>query len=210
MSASSIFKKQRIATLVWLGFSLLIVLGLATSLFLLLQLRRTAHQGEVLEAATLNVRASVRSLHAHYIYPELIRALLSPQPDVKLEKYRARKLESDQSTGELLRVVLASTSREELRRVPRELQKHDKEVTVPLEEEVLALARTDLTAAREMCLTRYMAAQDKNVELAVKAKQIAVEEIAVMADRSHADWPRGEPGFGALSEASNKANPLGR
>ena len=190
MNALRIFKKPRIATLVWLGFSLLIVLGLATSLFLLLQLRRTLHQGETLEAATLNVRAAVRSLHAHYMDPGLIRALLSPQPDVKVEEYRARKLESDKRTDELLRTALASTGKEELRRVLLELQKHDKEVADPIEEEVLALARTDLVAAREICLTRFLAAQDKNVELAVNAKTLAVEEIAVMADRAHEEAER--------------------
>jgi PAS domain S-box-containing protein len=185
MNAFGIFKKQRIATLVWSGFSLLIVLGLATSLFLLLQLRRTLHQGEALEAATLNVRAAVRSLHAHYMDPGLIRALLSPQPAVKVEEYRARSFESSERTDELLRLALASTGSEALRRVLRELEKHDNEVTDPIEEEVLALARTDLAAAREMCLTRYLPAQDKNVELAVEAKTLAVQEIAVMADRAH-------------------------
>jgi PAS domain S-box-containing protein len=190
MMPLGIFRKQRVATLVWAGFALLIVLGLATSLFLLLQLRRTLHQGEALEAATLNVRAAVRSLHAHYMDPGLIRALLSPRPGVEVEEYRARKLESDERTDELLRTALASTGKEELRRVLRELQKHDNEVADPIEEEVLALARTDLVAAREMCLTRFLAAQDKNVELAVKAKTLAVEEIAVMADRAHEEAKR--------------------
>jgi PAS domain S-box-containing protein len=190
MSVLGILKKQRVATLVWAGFSLLIVLGLATRLFLLLQLRRALHQGEALEAATLNVRAAVRSLHAHYMDPWLIRALLSPQPEVKVEEYRARKLDSDARTDELLRTALASTANEELRRVLRELQKHDKEVADPIEEEVLVLARTDLVAAREMCLTRFLPAQDKNVELAVKAKTLAVEEIAVMANRAHEEAER--------------------
>ncbi|MEA3212319.1 MAG: hypothetical protein QOE70_5376, partial [Chthoniobacter sp.] len=184
--APGIFKKQRIPTLVSWGFGLLIVLGLATSLFLLVKFRSTVHEGEVLETATLNVRASVRGLRADYIDQELNLVLLTARPGLKVEEQRVEKLESDRRAHERLRLALTSTRSEELRRVLRELQEHDEGVAGPLEEEVLALARTDLAAAREMCLTRYLPAQGRNIELMKEALRLATKEVAVLADRSRA------------------------
>ena len=54
--------RKRIPTLASAGFGLLIVLGLAASLFLVRELQQTVEQGRALDAGSLNLRASVRSL----------------------------------------------------------------------------------------------------------------------------------------------------
>jgi two-component system sensor histidine kinase/response regulator len=182
--------KKRIPTLVWMGFSLLIVLGLATSLFLVFQLSRTVRDGEAIQAAALNVRATVRELHARFSDQQLNRALLGSQAVETLNEYRASQRESDRRIEDLLNTALASTHSVELQRLLRELQRHDREVANPIEEDVLALARTDLAAAREMCLTRYLPAYDKNLALAIEAKRLAIEEVAVMSANSRAEAAR--------------------
>jgi PAS domain S-box-containing protein len=186
------FLKRRVSALLWWGFGLLLVLGFATSLFLLLQLRRTVREGKAIEAATSDVRDALRGPRAEYIDQELNRLLLSPKPTGKIAEERMEKRGSDERAGPLLRMAVASTHSEELRHVLRQLKWHDVQDTDPIEEAILTLVPTDLAAAREMWLGRYLPSQEKNRELVEKAQQIAVEEIAGMTRRSHDEEERAE------------------
>ena len=191
MKPPGIFKK-RIPALVWSGIALLLVLGLATSLFLLLRLRSTIRESEAFAAATEQVRAAVRDLYADYIDQELNRVLLSPQAGAEMAEPHARMRASDDHGSRLLRRALAATHSEALRRVLTELQEHDRAVASPLAEEVVALARTDLVAARALYLTRYLPAQARNLELVKDAKRLAAEEVAALATRSQAEAARAQ------------------
>jgi len=184
--------KKRIPALVCSGFALLLVLGLATSLFLLLRLRSTIRESEAFAAATSQVRAAVRDLYADSIDQELNRVLLSPQAGAEITKQKARMRASDDHEGRLLRMALSSTHSEPLRRVLTELQDHDRAVATPRAEDVLALARKDLVAARALYLTRYLPAQARNLELVKEAKGLATEEVAALAARSQAEAERAQ------------------
>jgi hypothetical protein len=160
-----VLRKHRIAKLVWVGFSFLLLLGFLTSLFLIFQLRRTVHEQEAIEAVSTTVRDSVRALRAEYIDQQLARVLSKTESSGEIDEENARKHASDERANRLLEFALRSTQSKELRRVLSELQEHNGQVTAVLEEEVLKLARTDLAAARELYSTRYLPAQDKNLEL---------------------------------------------
>jgi PAS domain S-box-containing protein len=187
MNSPDIFQRKRVLAQVWLGFSLVLFFGLATSLFLLFELHRTEAEGEMIETMTHNVRQSVRKLHAEYGQEDLSRALLSTELPGQFGKESSGMLESDQRAKRLVHLALASTRSEALRRVLRELQQHDEEVTDAIETEVLELARTDLGAAREMYRSRYLAAQDKNIELVEEAQRLANEEVDSMIRQSHVE-----------------------
>jgi two-component system, sensor histidine kinase and response regulator len=186
MNALRIFRKRRIARLVWSGFALLIFLALVTNLFLLFQLRRAVREGEAIELVSSTMHASMVALRTEYVDQEMNRILLSAEPSVKADEHRAKKLDSDERAAKEVGLAVASTGSAELRRVLLELQEHDEEVTDPIENEVLDLTHTDVTAARTVYVTRYLPAQDKNFELMEEAQRLSNEEVAAMSDRSHA------------------------
>ncbi|HEX8899184.1 MAG TPA: response regulator [Chthoniobacterales bacterium] len=190
MKISCAFKKPRIPTLVWAGFGFLLLLGLLTSLFLISQLRRTVDEEKAIEALAASIGDSVRALRGEYIAEELDRIISKPHSSAEINEARARNLESDKRADRFLEMALASTGSEELRRVLEELREHDEKVTDPLKEQVLEAAATDIAAAREIYLSRYLTAQDRNLELVEEAQRIGSAEVSELTNQSHAKTTR--------------------
>jgi len=184
------FLRKRIPTLASAGFGLLIVLGLAASLFLVRELQQTVEQGRALDAGSLNLRASVRSLRADFLEmgEAVSRRLLDPAAGGLAEE----KARIDAQETEHLGRALAATSGEGLRRVLLTLQAHDRDVTDPLETRVLELAGTDPAGARELYLARYLPAQRENKLLVDEALRLATAEIAGLSKQWGADTSRSQ------------------
>ena len=184
--------KKRIPILVAAGFSLLLVLGLATSLFLLHKLESLMGEAREIDVATVNLRAAVRELRSTYLEmgQDVGIRLLDSGTDFATQY--ARKLKFDEDADRLLALALRSTRSTDLRRVLLALQTHDHEVTNPLEEQVLKATNKDLAAATALYLTRYLPAQRKSTRLADLALRLAVDEVAGMHAQSEAKAARAE------------------
>ena len=170
--------KKRIPALVSLGFGLLLVFGVATSVFLLLELFAAVKGAKAIDVAGLNLRASVRSLRASYleIGQEVSTAVL--EATAASPERNQRKLEVEASADKLLRQVIAATRSEALRRTLLALQTQDENQTDPIENEILRIAPLDPAAARQLYLTRYLPAQTENMRLVDNALTLAVAEVS--------------------------------
>jgi hypothetical protein len=119
---------KRIPLLVSVGFGLLIVLGLCTSLFLNFTLQRRIEKSKEVKELTTKVRGNVRDLRVDYMQmgKEVSALLLDPVPGVEFEK-RSRRSEQASADGDAhIAAALAGTRSEELKKVLRNLIEQDK------------------------------------------------------------------------------------
>ncbi|MGI9086445.1 MAG: PAS domain S-box protein [Chthoniobacterales bacterium] len=183
--------KKRIPTLVALAFALLLLLGVATSLFLLFELSNAVKNAKAIDTGGLNLRASVRSLRAHYLEKgrDLSTQLLNPSaisdPDEQM-------LQADRAADESLVRALTSAHSKPLRETLLALKAHDQTVCDPLEGEVSRAAKTDLARAKEIYLTGYLPAQKENIRLVDVALELASAEITDLRAHSEAEAARAE------------------
>lgn len=106
--------KKRIPALVSLGFGLLLVLGLTTSSFLLLELFSEVKGAGAIDQAGFNLRSPVRSLCATYLEmgQEVSTTLIDPSLD---EEAGERRLRAKANADKVLNQILAATRSEPLR-----------------------------------------------------------------------------------------------
>ncbi|MEY2601358.1 MAG: hypothetical protein QOJ36_677, partial [Verrucomicrobiota bacterium] len=93
---------KRIPTLVSIGFSLLIVLGLGTSLFLSVTLQRRIETSKAVKQLILKVRGNIRDLRVDYLQmgEEVAALLLDPTPVANFEK-RSRTMDQADAKGDV-------------------------------------------------------------------------------------------------------------
>ena len=147
-------KKKRIPPLVAVGFALLILLGLATSLFMLRELKNFVVDAQAIDTTAFNLRASVRSVRADHLEMGQLLATRLLEPGSDFTTSAGGKQQLDEHADQLLARAIASSTSAELGGLLRSVQAQDHEVTNPLEDQVLKLAGTDSDAGRAAFLTR--------------------------------------------------------
>jgi len=168
---------RRISALVATGFAVLIGLGALTSVFLITALDETILRSQKSHSSALELRAAVRSLRADYLEmgDALSRLMLDP---TDREHAPAIKWHADAGAAQHLASAAAATQRADLAQVLAVLREHDRTVTDPLENELVLLAPTNPTRARELYLTQYVPARAHNMELVDTALRMASDEVS--------------------------------
>ena len=182
--------KKHIPTLASVGFGMLIILGLAASLFLVGELHRAVDQGRALAANGLNLRASVRSLRANFLESSQVvsQRLLDPT----FAGAGAAKAKLDAEAKVLTQRALASTGSADLQGLLQTTRAHTEGVTNQLQERVLALADTDLAQAKELYVTEYLPAHTEDMRLVGAALTLASTEVAAMSAQWTTDSGRSQ------------------
>ena len=175
---------KRIPTLVSIGFGLLIVLGLGTSLFLNFTLQRRIEDSKDAEHG-----ATVRDLRADYMQmgEEVAGLVLDSTPGANFEERSRRKKQADANADQHVAAAIAATRSEQLKRTLRKLIAHDHKVTNPLEDEVLLLATTDVEKARELYREKYLPAERENMAVIDDALRLAFAEVNALDTKADAD-----------------------
>lgn len=170
---------QRISQLVAIGFTILIVWGLATNVFLTWHVHQTLTKAQHIEATAIEARAATRSLRADYLEraSTIGAALLDPSLQSKLPQFLLQKQKSDQIITAHLKKASEHTRNKELLLLLKQLKAHDDNIAEPLELQLLRLAKADVRKAREFYVTRYFPTQQENIRLAGVALKVAIQDV---------------------------------
>ncbi|MEO5596856.1 MAG: PAS domain S-box protein [Lysobacteraceae bacterium] len=185
---------KRISGLVVLGFSVLLLLGLGTNVFLQQSLKHRGDEARSLSRLFTNVRASVRDAKSDYLLMgrEVAGMLLDPTPGLHLEEALGRKKKADAASQVSVGKAIAATKSVELRTVLRQLQKHDDEVTDPMEDRIMQMASIDNDQAQALYRDEYVNAQQVNLDLLERSLQLARNEVQALQDASDAETTRAQ------------------
>lgn len=170
---------KRVSALVLLGFSMLLLMGLGTSLFLLKTLQRRVDEGPALSAMIDQVRGSIREAKVQYLLMGHIttKLLLAPNPEGDFDEAMRLTKQADIAAGAQIAGALKSTRSADLTKILRQLQEHKLASTAALGDQILRLAPQDGSRARDLYLSRYVAAQEHNLALLQQALTLAQSEI---------------------------------
>ena len=177
LGITSVYK--RISTLVVIGFSLLLALGLCTSLFLHQKLQQRVEDAAAVALLTNQTRVSVRRVEMAnmQVAQEIANLLLDPFPDRAHDVKWRRMNEASENAASYLAIALGATHNARLKETLRQLADYDHQVTQPLGESVFRLATTDFAAAQKSYLQSYLPAQEENMALINKALSLSSDEL---------------------------------
>jgi PAS domain S-box-containing protein len=184
---------KRIPTLVSIGFSLLVVLGLGTSLFLKLTLQRKIEKSKAFEELVTKVRRNIRDLQVDYLQmgEEVAALLLDPTPGANFEKRSRTKDQLGANDDEHVAVALASTQSKELKATLRKLIAQDKVADASVDE-VFLLAATDVQKASEVYREKYLPARGELMASLDQALRLSFAETDSLDAVADADSQRAE------------------
>ena len=170
---------KRISQLVAIGFAILIVLGLATNVFLTWAVQQTLNEARHIEATAIEARAATRSLRADYLErgSALGAALLDPALQSKLPEFLARKRKSDDIITTHLKKASKHTQNKKLLLLLKQLKAHDDDISGALELQLFRLATVDVSKAREFYVSRYLPSQQENIRLSEAALSLATQDV---------------------------------
>lgn len=170
---------KRISTLVVIGFSLLITLGLGTGLFLYITLQQRVDDAAT-ETVLLNeTRVRIRDAQVVYMSSSqhVAELLLKPPLGGTFDQKGWREQNGLENASVNIGIAIAATQSTELRNTLRRVIDHHREVILPLRDEILWLVTTDLDAAKISYWQKYLPAQKENMMLINKAIHLSSSEL---------------------------------
>jgi PAS domain S-box-containing protein len=184
---------KRIPTLVSIGFGLLIVLGLGTSLFLNGTLQHRIEEAKTVEHLITKVRGNIRDLRTDYMQmgAEVAALLLDPAPADNYEK-RLRTMNQANAKGdEHAAVALAATRSKELQATLLKLIAHDKIADV-WQDRVFLLALSDGRKASEIYREKYLPLRRETLAIIDQALRLSFAETNSLNAEADNDSRRAE------------------
>ena len=176
-----------ISTLVVIGFSVLLALGLGTSFFLYQKLQQRVNDATA-ETLLLNqTRVRVREAQVDYMTmaQQVTDLLLDPAPGAAFDEKKKRKQQARENAAAHIGTALAATQNMELRETLRRLIEHNRQAILPLEDEILWLATTDLDAAKNIYWRKYLPAQTENMALVNEAIRLSSDELSSFNEKAN-------------------------
>ena len=178
---------KRISTLVVIGFSVLLALGLGTSFFLYQKLQQRVNDATA-ETLLLNqTRVRVREAQVAYMTmaQQVTDLLLDPAPGAAFDEKKKRKQQARENAAAHIGTALAATQNMELRETLRRLIEHNRQAILPLGDEILWLATTDLDAAKDIYWRKYLPAQTENMALVNEAIRLSSDELSNFNEKAN-------------------------
>lgn len=178
---------KRISTLVVIGFSMLLALGLSTDLFLYQKLEQRVEDASAQTLLSNQTRVRVRDAQVAYMLmaQQFTDLLLDPaSADIFGEK-RWREQGARENAAEQIAAALTATQNTELKKTLRELIEHSHRVMSPLEDEIWRLATTDLNSAQKSYWYKYRPAQAENMALVDKAIHLSSNELSDFNEKAN-------------------------
>ncbi|MEP6605589.1 MAG: hypothetical protein ABJA60_05680, partial [Nitrosospira sp.] len=177
---------KRISTLVVIGFSVLLALSLGTDLFLYqkLQQRMDAATAETL---LLNrTRVPLRDAQIDYMMSaqQVSDLLLDPTMGAVFDEKKWRRQQTRENAAARIGRALAATQSMELKDMLGKLVEHNRQVILPLGDEIFGLAITDLDAAKNIYWRQYLPAQAENMALVNKAIRLSSDELSSFNEKA--------------------------
>lgn len=178
---------KRISMLVVIGFSFLLALGLGTSLFLSQKLQQRVDAAIAETLLQNQTRVSMRDAQVAYmLMVQLVgELLLDPAPGDAFEEKRWREQNARENATARIETALVATQNLELKRMLRKLMNHHHQVTLPLGDEVLWLATTDLDSAQQSYWHKYRPAQEEDMALIHEAIRLSSDELSGFSTKSN-------------------------
>jgi diguanylate cyclase (GGDEF)-like protein len=182
---------QRISTLVVIGFSVLLALGLGTSFFLYQTLQQRVDEAAV-ETLLLNqTRVRVREAQVDFLMmaQQVSDILLDPAPDAPSDGENGRMQQAHEALEDATmhtRVALAASHNAELKKTLQKLIDHARQVVLPLGDKILWLATIDLNRAKTIYGREYLPAQAENMALVNEAIRLSSEELRSFSENANA------------------------
>ncbi len=172
-------RNKQISMLVYIGFCILLILGLGTSLFLNSTLQRRVEDAKSLELLSRKTRGAVYEVRLDYLImgQEVSSMLLDSRPGSAFQEKWDRKKIADQQADTNLLAAMVATQSPQLRSMLSRIMVHDREITDVLEDQILRLAIADFSAARDSYVNDYLPAQQQNLELVSQALSLANAEV---------------------------------
>ncbi|SNS18069.1 PAS domain S-box-containing protein [Noviherbaspirillum humi] len=172
---------KRISRLVTIGFALMLLLGIAGSVFLGYQLQLGKEYAKHNRFLVQKVGVPLyRARHEFMVRgQEVAAALIVPLADVRHQARRDQMRQAGERARAYLHAALASAPTDAIRDRIHILMLHDQQVTMPLAEEILAAGSSNADRARGTYDQRYLDAQRRSLEL----MDAALEPVSREADR---------------------------
>ncbi len=177
---------KRIVTLVVIGFSFLLALGLGTSLFLYQKLQQRVDAATAEALLENQTHMPMREAQvAHMLMVQLVADLLLDRATGDaFEAKRGQEQKAREDATRRIGTAFAATQNLELKKLLRKLMRHHHQVTLPLGDEVLLLAPVDAGAAEKSYWYKYLPAQEEDMALIKEALRLSAEELSSFTKKS--------------------------
>src|SRR6185369_17436637 len=144
-------------TLIAVGFIAILFLSIGICLFLMEELDRSLRESEQTLTLIHDLRSMTRRLVSNYLYQaDAVGGVLLEGNPVS---YRRQLAYSDSIAESHLELALASTQREDLRMLLRQIRVFDRTVTDSLENRIVAMAASNESEARKIFMGEYRVAR---------------------------------------------------
>jgi two-component system sensor histidine kinase/response regulator len=170
---------KRISTLVVIGFSVLLSLGLGTDIFLYQKLQQRVEDAASQTLLLNQTRVRVRDAQVGYLQmaQQVADLLLDPAPGAAFDEKKRQRQQACENAAAHIGAAFAATQNLELKKTLRELMDHHRRVILPLGDEILLLATTHNNAAKDIYWRKYLPAHAENLALIDEAIRLSSDEL---------------------------------
>ena len=176
---------KNIPALVVVGFSILLALGLGTSLFLYVKLQQRIDDAVAETLLSDQTRVRVRDAQVAYMQMSQQVADILLQSPLKTAFDEQNLHEQMDHAIEDIGIAFAATQNTELKMALQQLINYSREVITPVREEIVQLATTDPAAAEKRYLQKYLPAQAKNMVLLNDAIRLSSNELKSFNEKAN-------------------------
>ena len=178
---------KRIFPLVAIGFSVLLALGLGTDLFLYQKLQQRVENATAQTLLLNQTRVRVRDAQVSYMLmaQQITDLLLDPASGPAFDERKRRKQQAREEAALHIGAAFAATQNMELKEMLRKLIDHNRQVILPLRDEILSLAATDLDAAKNIYWGKYLPSQAENMALVDEAIRLSSNELSNFNEKAN-------------------------
>ncbi|GAC1556849.1 MAG: hypothetical protein NVS2B7_32330 [Herpetosiphon sp.] len=166
---------KRIAALIILGFTVIIVFGVGNSFFLLYHLNNNTTIEQKAAEKRIQLRASLRLLRSDIF--ELGQATSSLLNVVDTANQEIERLEKEDAAERHLRTTFSATSRQDLRDLLTELSLSMKTDGKSLRDTMRAMVTTDRSGARTVLISQILPLQKQQLGKVTEALRLATLEV---------------------------------